>query len=218
MEHMAADEMKADRIHTMGAPLGELFNYLERETVWLAGKWNDFAALYHKSQDQIDLLNATAPSFFGQIQGIMWEDAILHLCRLLDPPQSAGKDNLTFRRLPPLIGDAALRTSVESTIDLALTHGQFARDWRNRRLAHCELPPLQGQPAKAVPRVMFAEMESSVDAVCYTLRIIYRHYYPNCDTEYRRPLDALGGVNALTSMLDKALAAAKQPRQDYFGY
>jgi hypothetical protein len=96
------------------------------------------------SQERVDLLNAAAPAFFHELQRMIWEDVLLHLCRITDPIKTMGHDNLTIMRLPNAIPDLALRAVVKPLVDDAGQKTQFARDWRNRRLAHQELPASRG--------------------------------------------------------------------------
>ena len=143
--NLSANEIQEQTIAAMGKPLGELHYALQSRgschgCIW---KWFDFRALF-ASKETIDLLNRAAPTFFSNLQRMMWEDALLHLCRLTDPPKSAGKDTLTIRQLPLLIADLDLQIEVKRLAAEAKNATEFARDWRNRRLAHKELPPLDG--------------------------------------------------------------------------
>ena len=132
-ENLSAEEVQAKYVAAMPAPLGELHYELYEEIAWLHLKWNDFRGLYASAPETVELLNAAAPDFFRNLQRMMWEDVLLHLCRLTDPPKSVGKDTLTVRRLPDDIPDRALRDQVKALADDAKQKTQFVRDWRNRR-------------------------------------------------------------------------------------
>ena len=93
-----------------------------------------------KGTERIVLLDRTAAHFFGCLRKMLYEDAMLHLSRLTDPPKSnGGKRNLTVRLLPDLISDPVLKSSVEADIDTLVKSCEFARGLRNRRLAHNDL-------------------------------------------------------------------------------
>ena len=129
----------------MPTPLGEIHHELHEEVSWLHLKWNQFRALYASTDETIDLLNATAPTFFKNQCRIMWEDALLHLCRVTDRPKSCGKPTLTIMRIPTLIPDDNIRTQVRSwpilpTRSASCANGETAR-WHTQRV-----PPLDGQP------------------------------------------------------------------------
>ena len=131
----------------MPSPLGEVHYWLHDEVAWLHLKWKAFRSLFATPPETIDLLNSTAPTFFSNLNRMMMEDVFLHLCRLTDPPRSAGKNTLTLRRLPTLIADPVLQLEVLVLTVVAERSTRFARDWRHRKLAHKELPPLDGPTA-----------------------------------------------------------------------
>lgn len=134
-----AEQIKDNNVAAMGADLGEVYSALWQQLTWLHQKWGHYVDLFGTSQERIVLLNETAPNFFGTVQKSVMEDVFLHVARLTDPSKSAGKDNLSFRRLPSLIVDSALRNSVDELLESLGSATQFARDWRNRKLAHGDL-------------------------------------------------------------------------------
>ena len=82
--HNTADEVLREHKMKMGAALGAEFTRLWNECAWLHLKWRDYRALFGASPARIDLLNASACGFFWMIDVTMWEDLILHVCRLTD--------------------------------------------------------------------------------------------------------------------------------------
>ena len=133
------DDLRDQRVRVMGPTLGPRYHALWTELVWLNTKWQEFETLYAHSVERIELLGRVAPHFFWQLQATMWEDALLHMARLSDPPQSVGKDNLTIQGLDQVIPDPALAHEVSKLVADAVSHCSFAKDWRNRRLAHNDL-------------------------------------------------------------------------------
>ena len=130
---------KGSALTTIPDPPNSLYKLLYNEVTWVHLKWKDFRTLFVHSPERINFLNEVAPDFFGNLQRMMWEDVALHLCRLTDPPQSMGHDNLTLRRFPAEIVEQPLFSEVQSLVEVAKAKTDFARDWRNRRLAHLEL-------------------------------------------------------------------------------
>ena len=98
------EEVKKEYIDIMGEPLGKFFNALWQEVAWLYTKWNEYVALYGTKPSRIDLMNKAAPRFFRIVQDSLWEVTLLHIARLTDPPKSAGKDNLSIKRIPGNMG------------------------------------------------------------------------------------------------------------------
>lgn len=136
--HRTADEVKRHHIEVMGDDLGSLYHALWNELAWLYSKWGEYVELFGTKPSRIDLVNKAAGHFFRIVQDSLWEDALLHIARLTDPPKSVGKENLTIRQLPQLIVKEPLKKNVSALVDVAVEKAEFCRDWRNRHidLAH----------------------------------------------------------------------------------
>jgi AbiU2 len=135
----SAEEAKLHYIEMMGEPLGTIFHALWQEIARLHTTWSQYVELYGTKAERVDILNDTAPLFFRVIQDSLWEQTLLHIARLTDPPSSAGKPNLTIRRLADLIDDQLVANEVRRLVERAWQSCEFCRDWRNRRIAHSEL-------------------------------------------------------------------------------
>jgi len=207
-ETHTAEEVRAQCVAAMPAPLGELYFALWNQLAWLHLKWNDFRALFAESQETIDLLNEAAPDFFGNLQRMMWEDLLLHLCRLTDPVKSAGKDTLTVRRISELIPDQQLKVQVASEAENARDKTQFARNWRNRRLAHRELPPLAGETPNPLDPASRQHVEDALAALRQTMNTMAEHYL-GAAVGYEHSIEALGGVTSLVSRLKMGVEARR---------
>ena len=96
------------------------------------------------------------------LQKLLYEDAMMHLCRLTDPPETFGRANLSVRRLADSIADATLKTHVSTAASQLHNDCEFARIWRNRRLAHTDLPTLRNGHASTLPSVTSAQIEGAV--------------------------------------------------------
>src|SRR6266851_3091775 len=125
MTEQTAEEAKKASIAKMGTALGEQYSALWQEVTLINMRWHEFVELFGTKKTRIDLLNRAAPFFFRTVQDTLWEAILLHLARLTDPPQSAGKSNLTIRNLPNLITDATLKADVTKLVEQALTDTEF---------------------------------------------------------------------------------------------
>jgi AbiU2 len=144
------DEVKSNYIERMGEKLGTQFYALWQEFNWLAMKWGKYEVSYGGGSKRLDLLNEAAPTFFGMVEDVLWEDMLLHISRLTDPPASGkDKENLTIQRLPGLVEDPAIKGALQQLVDKALNASKFCLDWRNRRIAHCDLDlRINNEPAR----------------------------------------------------------------------
>ena len=149
-------------------------------------------------------MNSAAPAYFHELQRQTWEDVLLHLCRVTDPPLSAGKSNLTLRRLPDLVSDQMLRTNMQALVDDAVKKTSFARDWRNRRLAHTELN--RSLPLASASR---KHVEDAMAAIRLVVNQIEQRYL-NKTVSYEGTIPDLGGVASLITVLRKGVEARVQ--------
>ncbi len=92
---MTDEELGAEYVRVMGSDLGQLCGELRDDVDWLRRKWSNFQELFGKGQERIDLLNRAASNFFYFLHRLFFEDAMLHLCRLSDPPKTT-----PYLRLP----------------------------------------------------------------------------------------------------------------------
>lgn len=165
--HQTADEAKAECIAKLGADLGEHYSALWQELAWIHSKWVEYVTLFGANEQRIEMLNETAPRFFRTVQDSLWEDVLLHLARLTDSPRSAGKDNLSVRRLPStelLKAEPQFAQLVAASVSAT----NFARDWRNRRLAHRDLALALGkqvEPLAPASRLAVSEALTALVAV-----------------------------------------------------
>src|ERR1700730_13659714 len=96
----------------MGRELGDLSFQLQDDFDWLRSKWREYKELFGKGQERIDLLNFAASNFFFFLNRLLFEDAMLHLCRLTDPPKSRDRANLSVRAIADFVADQKLKDSV----------------------------------------------------------------------------------------------------------
>jgi hypothetical protein len=130
-------------IARMGYDLGMLYWALFQEVASLHFKWLEYQTLYHHNAERIELLNQAAPAFFAMLQEVGRDDVILQIARLTDQVQSPGRNvrkNLTVRALSDLIADSSIRETVALRVQAAVDSSTACQSWRNRRLAHRDLP------------------------------------------------------------------------------
>ncbi len=205
------DEARAEHIHIMGEELGSLYDALWQEVAWLYGKWSEYVALFGTRESRVDLLNQAAPSFFRIVQDSLWEDVLLHIARLTDPPKSAGKSNLTVRRLTSAINHPETKAAVTELIAKALLDSAFCRDWRNRRLAHRDLHFALARTAEPLQPASREKVDEVLRAVAGVLNAVANHYLDSttffdidCESD---------GAFSLLHVLDAGLNAERARRE-----
>jgi hypothetical protein len=206
---LTGEQVRMEAIAAMGSPLGEIYHSLGDEVSWLHLKWNDFRQLF-ADRETVDLLNSAAPAYFHDLQRQTWEDVLLYLCRVTDPPKSSGKSNLTIQRLPDLVSDEQLRLILQHLVNDAVQKTAFARDWRNRRLAHTELSlDDNSQPLASASR---KHVEDALAAIRILMNRLEQPYL-NETVSYEQPIPALGGVESFIAVLRKGVDARHAERE-----
>jgi hypothetical protein len=173
--YLTAAEVKQEHIEKLGNNLGSLFHELWNEVGSLHIKWQEYVELFGKKPSRIDLLNQSAPVFFGIVQESLWENVLLHLARLTDPPKSAGKNNLTLKRLPNLV-DTEIRETIIKQIAYAEEKIGFCRDWRNRHIAHRDLKLAMGEHAEPLKPASRAKVKDALKSIVMILNTISEYY------------------------------------------
>ena len=169
-------EERAEYVRVMGSELGPLCHELQDDFGWLRHKWREFEELFGKGGERVELLNSVASNFFYFLNKVFFEDAILHLCRLTDPPRSAGRDTLSILSLVDLISDATLKACVKTKAELAQNSCGFAREWRNQKLAHTDLWTLRNGRASTLQSVTAKDIENAIKSIRDVLNSVEDHY------------------------------------------
>jgi hypothetical protein len=183
---MEADQVLEAYVKEMGSELGPIFHAISNELTWVHWRWNQYRILFGEKPSHIELLNESAPFFFRVIQDALFEETLLGISRLIGPPQSVGKPNLTIRRLTPLC-EPKIRDQIETLVGVAKDAGEFANDWRNRHIAHRDLDLALGRPAKMLETATREKVEASLSALRDVLNTIEHEYCKGTITLYYSP-------------------------------
>lgn len=136
MSHQSADELKQGRIAIMGQDLGAILYSLYNEILWIKFKWIEYVELYGTSQERINVMNRSAPWLFFIVQRTLFDDILLGLAKITDPPGVGNKETVSVLAISQFINDTDLKKKVSKCIKEIKTNTEFCRDWRNRKIAH----------------------------------------------------------------------------------
>jgi len=199
------EEVRRRSVECMGESLGELYFLLWKEVAWVHVTWVEYRRFFAAGQSTFDLLNATAPMFFYRLDYLMWHDIILHLCRLTDPPTSAGKNNVTLLSLSPKLDNQELQDRVKELAEDAKSATDFARDWRNRHIAHRSLSKAANPLSEPLEIATREKVDSALKSIRRVMNALESHFNDS-ETQYDQTQAAAGGAAALLSCLRKATA------------
>lgn len=196
--------------------LSKLFDKIKHEVLWLHAKWSNYRQIYAPSmeitpqfEEQINLLNQIAPSFFGMAQDIFLFDVYLHISRLTDPAITMGKDNLSLEKLVQIIDSTKHKDLVDKAkIDLKEIESASKpfRKLRNHSIAHTDLK-VALEEINRIPGISRQMVEDVLSLICQLMNQI-EEYFKEGKTEYKPVYIKGSGV-----CLIKALKDAKTYRE-----
>jgi hypothetical protein len=209
MADQSAEEAKKQYIEKMGKPLGTQFHALWQEVALLHVNWKEYVTLFGTNERRIERLNKSAPAFFRMIQDQLWTATLLHIARLLDPPRTAGKANLTVRNFTDLV-DEKLKMPLAVLIDKALKETEFARDWRNRVIAHQDLSiALKEGTAEALEPASRTDVNTALAALTNVMNAIEK-FYLNSGTAFSAAARHNGALTLLYLLGDGLKAKSER--------
>ena len=207
--NLTAGEVREEHLASMGPHLGPVYNALWNEVAWLHAKWHEYKELYGEKPPRLELLNRASGFFFRIVQDTLWEDTLLHLARLTDPSRSAGRQNLTVLQLPSLVNDPGLREQLEALLTEAKSKAEFARDWRNRHIAHRDLDKALGKGAEPLAAASRNHVDEALRALAAVLNRVNTFYLKSTLTfDVIAPMT--GGVALLYVLRDGLVAREKR--------
>jgi hypothetical protein len=208
-QNLSSRYIRAEYVSKMGDNLGCLCHDLREELDWLRQKWNEFRELFEKGEERIVVLNKTASNFFYFLGKLLFEDAILHLCRLTDPPRMNKHSNLTIMKLAETINDPELSAKVKAASERAKKRCGFARKWRDKRLAHADLWTSRNKEASPLPKVVSKDIEDALTVIDHVVWSIEHYYGLPPSLVAHDPW----GARSLVHCLDRAVEAHEKDAQ-----
>ena len=210
MTHQTAEEVRERHIATMGAELGELFFLLKQQLFQQFIQWNEYVDAFGTNEQCIELFNKVAGGFARSVQDALWADVLLGLTRITDPPKSVGKDNLSVARVPDLL-DGDLQGSIAQQVKAASDSTAFARDWRNRYLAHRDLSHAMDPSASPLEPASRTHVNDALESIVTVMNNVESAYEDS--TTFYSEARYSNGVVGLLYTLDDGVRFDEQRRE-----
>ncbi len=121
-----------------GKELGTIYYRLNSAWTYTYVKTKEFRILF-SNRENLNLINAVAGRFIGSIQNVLFDDILLQLTRITDKAEMGSNKNLTIRMFPRFFDDREKKKIICDLVKEAVEATKFARDWRNKRIAHIDL-------------------------------------------------------------------------------
>jgi hypothetical protein len=166
----------------MPKAIDEVFQPLRNEVLGIHMAWRLYREAFATSEERVILLNRYAGIWFGYAQAAMYDDIVVSLFRLLDPPnQGKGRDNLTLARLADVVETdhrKVLANVVRTARNRVENLLQPFADWRNKRVAHNDLSRMQatwrGNPT--TPEPSYQTIEEALAGVRECMNSVDQYY------------------------------------------
>ena len=208
-EHDSAQQVEQRYVAAMGEALGRTYAMLYNECAWLHLTWKQFVQLFGDNPDRIAILNKTAPGFFRLVRDKLFDALLLHLARLTDPERvgsSGSRETLTLQRLPRLV-EEEIRPKINTQLASVLQATKFARDWRNRHVAHRDLRLALREGATPLPEVSRRDIRLGIEAITDLMNTLEDHYM-NGAVAYTL-VDVMGDADTLLYFVQKGFRSAE---------
>lgn len=190
----------------MGAELGELYYLLWREVAWLNHKWFEMRALFASGTGRLELMDRTAPTFFADLERVLWLDLSLHMCRLTDPPETRpGQRNVSLQAMEPLL-PAALQATYRELLAQVGQAVTFARGWRNKVFAHHDLATATERSPKPLEPANVRKVNEALRRIGDAMNFVEERFGVG-PAVYDMQMGAVFGADCLLTYLDEGLAA-----------
>jgi hypothetical protein len=180
---------------------------MEDAQVLLRSQWEHFQTLFEGSDVKRELLQTTAPIFFGDLHSLFVEHLVLHICRLTDNAETMGRKNLTVKFLIEHSDFSSAPDTLEKLRRLGDSIHSF-RDLilkaRNRFISHVDLEAVQlDKPLGAASDAKWKQFWLDLQDF---LNLMHRHHI---DPDGHFYLNGMGNVSDADSLL-AALVNAKR--------
>ncbi len=173
----------------------DIFMWLCQDVAALHRKWDFHLGLFGKSENYpiIDLL----PPVFNLIEESLRSDMTMAVCRLGDPVESFGYENLSFRRLEVFY---CQDTDLKKLVDNFVTNCKPVTTHRNKLIGHndkvARLTPQQAM----IPQVKKSDMDAIIKSAGEIINHVAKR---NGNTEFGFGFPGDAGADALIYWLKK---------------
>jgi len=206
--HRSAEEALKEDVAVLGIAYGTAFHHCKQELWRVSANWDRYETLFG-SQERVAILNSSSGNFWYVIQGVLFEHVMLGICRLTDPAGSKTRQNLSVSRLLE-VDPTSTKRGLESRVTAASRKSEFARSWRDKRIAHNDLTQITGAANLLAPATG-RKISAALVAIHDVLRWVQGRYF-NGDMYLLDLGDS--DANVLLGALTRAKALKDKERDD----
>jgi hypothetical protein len=196
---------------TISPEINELFEAVNDEVTWLHTVWELLNQLYWSGAENFEIMEATAPHFFGILRTILFEEMVMIVNRLTDRPITSGRPNASLERLIGLLDshvNANLVASLQNRLKSMRTKHDTFRIWRDKKVSHNDLSNTLDK-GNSLPHIMRGQAQTLVKEMADFMNELSMAIYDKSQS-YMPFLVANGDGNALMQYLKLALKGREE--------
>ncbi len=171
-------EVEVDYIAKIGKEFGSDLYMVRNDFIFLKREWKVYRSLFGTNPERVNLLNEVSGQFSWLLERTLFESVVLGLCRITDPPETGQgdkiKENMTIGRLRRHIEprEDCQKLKFAEFIKKIDNAAVFARDWRNRKIAHNDYFIRTGaKPLKDASREKIAKLVDAIETCLKWLHV-----------------------------------------------
>ncbi len=170
MTSFSDEDATQERVKMLGEERGIFSRNLEKHLFSVRTLWKVYVGLFGTNKERVDLLNSVSGITSFYMERTMREAALLSICRMTDPKKGrpgTQERNVTITRLIDYLSDGHDQ-ELDDLIRLAINKSEFARTYRNKKLAHSDDDAMNGRmSANSGSR---KEMREAMDAIAACIK------------------------------------------------
>lgn len=175
---------------------GKYYESIYDQVVNLHIDWKTYRNIFAVSEEQFNFVKKIDENFFRVCENAIWDSTLMRIARLLDPPSSCGKDNISISFLYNDI-EKELNDSNKFEIDDILTrlnqHKEKIKTLRDKRIAHADKEWTINSEKYYDKELSRQEVENILSDIREFLRII-SSLYSNVVTDISAINSSYGGL------------------------
>lgn len=190
--------------HTKSEP-SEVFKVVNSEVTWLHTIWELLIQLYGTNDQNIEIMNSSAPQFFSILRTMLFDELVMTLNRLTDPASTRGKANACLEQLIQQINESEntiLSTSLKERLSRIRVNSAAFRTWRDKKVSHNDLFTALQNENNSLPGIPRAQAAAAIQEITEFINQ-YSEVILGTIQAYKPFLVARGDGNALLQQLKR---------------
>jgi hypothetical protein len=163
--------------------IAELYTPLFSQVSHLHAQWEIYRQLYVAGPETFQLLQWAANGFFRVVQDTLASEILLTISRLTDVKQTGrgnrARDNLSLDRLAHSVNQSefpVLRAEVDKCLTQSRQDCAFARDVRNKLLAHSDLSTSLRDREAVISQATTTNIDAALVSIARVMNAIPAHF------------------------------------------